>query len=153
MKYVLCDIDGCCADPGLRHHLYEEDYAQYRAMHFLDAPIEAGVEVYRGLMNNPDLKIVFITSRSEDQRPETSILLERLFSDLGADYDLWMRPMDVDLHCADLKKNLLLKNLSPSEVLLAFDDLDSTVAMYRSLGIVAYQTADGIPTVPKAIQP
>lgn len=139
---ALFDIDGCCVDSSFRAEHIELDFERYLALHATDKPILQGVMIYSLLMDVPDMEPVFITTRGEEQRTNTEALLESIFPD--REFKLLMRPEGDRRKDVEIKQELLEKNgIHPEDVFIAFDDRPVIVEMYRSLGIVAYQTAEG----------
>lgn len=143
MKTIVYDIDGCCVNCEERAQHIEVDYQKYLELHHTDKPIEQGVLVYTLLMELNDVQHVFVTARGEDQRATTEALLKTLFP--GKTYKLLMR--HVDHHGrpdVEVKLEMLeAAGIRHEDIFMAFDDRDCNIDMYRSLGIVAYQTAVG----------
>jgi len=141
MMIALFDIDGCCADSSERHKHLKTDEDLYFSLHHTDKPIEQGVLIYGLLMDVPKLRKVFITGRGAEQRETTELLLAEMFPD--CEYELLMRPTGDRRPAEIVKRELMeLNDIDPEDVLIAFDDDADVIAMYRSLGITAYQTAD-----------
>jgi len=142
MKTIIYDIDGCCIDSTFRHEHVQVDFKRYLELHPTDKPIMQGVLVYTLLLELQDFRHVFITGRGEEERESTTAILERLFH--GKTFELLMRPADDRRPDVEIKGELMQQNgIWPKDVFLAFDDRPVMVEFYRSLGIVAYQTAEG----------
>jgi len=156
-KYIIYDIDGCCVNCEERAQHIETDYEKYLALHHTDKPIPQGVLVYslllemssapvmghNGQVEVMPLEHVFVTARGEDQRANTERLLKVLFPD--ATFRLLMRHVDHrGRPDTEVKLEMIVDaNIRPDDIFMAFDDRACNVEMYRSLGIVAYQTAVG----------
>lgn len=144
MKYVICDIDGCCLDPDERiGHLLAGDYDTFLSLWETDKPIPQGVFTYIQYLKNPKFfKVVFVTSRRERERSFTEVQLDRLFCEY--EYEVWMRPNDDHREDCEVKLAILKSHgVQPDEVFIAFDDRNVICEAYRRHGIVAYQTATG----------
>ena len=143
MRYVICDIDGCCLNSEARiQYLLDGDYATYSEMWETDVPIPQGVFVYRQFMRNRLLNIVFLTSRFELARETTTSQLQRLFP--GEEFQLLMRRDGDNREDAEVKVEALATHgMSAENIFIAFDDRNVICEAYRKLGIVAYQTATG----------
>lgn len=138
LKLVLMDIDGVIVDSSYRQPHFDTDFDRYLELHHTDQPITAGVFLTKMFLKQPDIRVVFITSRTDLQRDTTLLLLKKLFGPSA--YELWMRTEGDTAPCAEVKLKLLLENkVHPNDVLIAFDDLPSNIAMYREIGIVVYQ--------------
>jgi hypothetical protein len=142
IMFALLDIDGCCIDSSFRTEHINKDFQKYLDLHHTDFSIPQGVIVYSLLMDLNDLKCVFITSRGEEQRATTEKLLGSIFP--GKSYELWMRATGDLRDDVIVKQELLEKHdIKAEQVFIAFDDRPVIINMYRSRGIVAYQTAVG----------
>jgi len=144
-RVVIFDIDGCCIDSEERlPHLLAGDREMYNELHPTDKSMPAGVAVYSALLHSHDYECLFITGRQEDAREFTEQQLIELFGPLVMATQLLMRPVGDRTHDVELKPRLLKKaGFAPEDVLLVFEDRDSTVAMWRSLGVTVYQTQPG----------
>lgn len=142
MPIALLDIDGCCVDSTFRNEHVDVDFARYLALHTTDKPILQGVLIYSMLMEIPDMRCIFITSRGEEQRETTEALLATMFD--GHEYEVLMRAEGDRRKDAIVKREIIEKaGIEAEDVFIAFDDRPVIVDMYREMGIVAYQTAVG----------
>lgn len=154
-KIVLCDIDGCLIDSSYRVNtfLLKGDHENYRSHMHTDKVIEAGALIY-GALHDAGLRLVWVTARMD--RPEyreatKGQIIQALDIKKVDDHDLIMRQVGAGVSDVDYKvsvaKSLMAKSLMSSEpapkIVLAFDDRPNIVAAYRSLGLVAYHTAEG----------
>lgn len=145
MKYIFFDLDGTLADIKHRKHLVEgkkRDFASFE--HPLniakDEPNQSLIELLNVLAAAKKYKIMLLSGRSSDARQATEDWLKQH----GVVYDnLWMRPSKDYRPDEVLKKELLLSICKPEEVLCIFDDRNKVVDMWRSLGILCCQVADG----------
>lgn len=148
---VVLDIDGCCLDPEARlGHLKAGDYAAYEAAWRTDKPIPQGIAVYRSFLANPAYRCVFITSRSEEARENTGVMLGAIFGEDLGNALLLMRDNNftsgktLGIAEVDIKPYLLTQaGMRVEDVFIAFDDRDDCVEGWRKRGIVCYQTAYG----------
>lgn len=151
-QIVVFDIDGCCLDPSERlPHLISGDYETYLKMWETDKPIRQGVAIYSAFLMSPAYTCLFITSRSEGDRANTTTQLTRLFGpQLMQRARILMRDNDYEggrtrnVSEYDIKPMLLQEaGYKLSEVFLAFDDRDIVVKGWRDRGVTCYQTDYG----------
>lgn len=141
---VVFDIDGCVIDCEARVEKYASgDYEAYHAAHPTDVPYPEGVAIYQMFLFNTSLTCLFVTSRNEDAREYT---LEQLTQTLGYPKErinLLMRPVDTPSSVVPdpiMKPRMIEEaGYSLDQIFLVIEDLDSTVAMWRSRGIACYQ--------------
>lgn len=143
---VVADLDGCCVDPAHRIHFYlSGDMEGYHAAAHLDKPIYQGVLLYQMLLVMPGLDFVFVTARQERARSYTLPWLREYISPKIRNDQLLMRPNHLfrkEKSDADLKPELIQASGRQLEkIFLAFDDNQSVVDRWRSLGITCYQPA------------
>lgn len=148
--YVF-DIDGTIADLSHRlHHISEEfddqgmkrkkDWDAFFANASKDAPIPHVIKLARHLaMAGP--AIVYVSGRSDQCRRETSDWLGRHELPVGT---LYMRKAG-DHRPDNLVKGELLDKLQEDgyRPLMAFDDRDQVVKMWRERGVPCAQVAEG----------
>ncbi|MFZ5792342.1 MAG: hypothetical protein ACOY3L_16745 [Pseudomonadota bacterium] len=149
----IFDIDGTLADCSHRlHHIQAEPAnwdAFYEACH-LDSPIAHILDVAHALSHSAD--IVFVTGRSERCRRATLAWLKSNLPNCGSDWewshngarDLYMRA-DGDHRPDNIVKGELLDRLLADgyRPLMAFEDRDQVVKMWRARGIPCAQVAEG----------
>ena len=147
--YVF-DIDGTIADLSHRlHHISEEfddhgmkrkkDWNAFFAEVHKDAPIPHIIELARALALSS--RVIYVSGRSDECRNQTAHWLDlhklpdgRLYMRKAGDH----RPDNqVKL---DLLKQLRADGFRP---IMAFDDRNQVVHMWRSAGIPCAQVADG----------
>ena len=144
---IVADIDGCCIFSEHRiPFLLDGDVDSYHRNHVYDRAIDQGVVVYRKFLNDPAYRMFFVTARSENARAYTLSQLRGFVSPDIRDDQLLMRPKDehpsAKEHDAVLKPRLLReKGILPHHIFLVFEDSSSVVKMWRTLGVVCYQTA------------
>ena len=144
-RVIIADIDGCCIDPTRRLHNLPHDLEQYHAEWVLDKPINQGVVVYRKFLSDPDFDFFFVTARDESARDYTIKQLRHWVDPLIRDHQLLMRPLGLEQYPDHKLKPLLLKaaGFDPEDIFLVFEDRKVIVDMWRSKGVVVYQTAEG----------
>jgi hypothetical protein len=145
---IVADIDGCCVFSEDRlPFLLGGDVDAWNKNHHLDRPIEQGVAIYRKFLEDDDYRFFFVTGRPERAREVTLHQLHKWISPRIQGTQLLMRPDHVtgdDLHDTELKPLLLKqRGISPEDIFVVFEDRNSVVSMWRSLGVVCYQTAFG----------
>lgn len=134
LLYIF-DIDGTLA---LRGDRSPYDWANVG----LDTPNLAVVETYRCLYHfNQYFNFFIFSGRDEVCRPET----EKWLKDNGIRYDrLLMRPEGNNQPDTEIKTKFFLDEVEDKyEVVAVFDDRDSVVKMWRSLGLTCFQVAEG----------
>lgn len=141
-KIVLCDLDGTLSDPEHRlHHVRSKhrDYDAFFAASGGDEPIEPVIQLVNDLAA-AGKQIHIITGRREDTREVTEAWLERH----GVSYHrLVMR--GISDHTPDhiLKRRWFEADYDHADIMLALEDRNSVVAMYREIGVTCLQVAEG----------
>lgn len=145
---IVADIDDCCININERlAHYLAGDHDKFHTEHHLDAPIAQGIAVYQKFLNDPNYRFYFVTGRPDLAREYTLAQLREWIDPNITSEQLLMRPNDVPsakMHDSELKP-LLLANVGVSieEIFIVFDDRQTVVNKFRSLGCVVYQTALG----------
>jgi len=145
---IVADIDGCCICSEERLPFFlSNDLKGWNDNHHLDTPIPQGVEIYRKFLSDSDYRFYFVTGRPEMARALTLQQLKKYVSPSIISAQLLMRPDAITgdhMHDDILKPYLLeLEGILPKDVFLVFEDRNRVVSMWRSLGVVCYQTAFG----------
>ncbi len=143
MKCYLFDIDGTLADLSHRlPHIQKEpkDWDAFFAECANDAPISHVCDLACDLIRAGQA-VVFVSGRSDQVRAET---LEWLYNHVGSSRTLYMRRKG-DHRPDHLVKGELLDEILAAgyEPIMAFDDRDQVVKMWRARGIPCAQVADG----------
>lgn len=146
MKCYLFDIDGTIADATHRlHHITGEkkDWPAFFDACVDDAPIEHIIGLVETLLEyeySPG--VVFVSGRSDRVRQQTIDWLERHLFMKG--FDLYMRK-DGDFRPDHVVKLELLAQIRADgfEPIMAFDDRNQVVEMWRANGIPCAQVAPG----------
>jgi hypothetical protein len=139
--YVF-DIDGTLADLAHRRHYIETRPKRWKEFFRAaadDKAIEHIVDLARHLSKvNP---VVFVSGRTENIRKETEDWLER---EVGLRGPLYMR-CTADFRPDYVVKAELLEELMRDgyEPIMAFDDRDQVVKMWREKGVPCAQVAEG----------
>lgn len=146
-KVVVADIDGCCVDCSARlHHILLDNFDAYHAAHPTDRRIPQGCVIYKMFQDNPNFDLVFITSRDESAREYTLDQLHRWVSRDIKDSQLLMRPLKEysSITPDTIMKPRLLREAGHTleDVFIVFEDLQSMVDHWRSLGLTVYQTEE-----------
>lgn len=145
-RCYLVDIDGTCADVRHRLHFIQSSPKNWPA--FFDACSgDAPIEHIRRLINNLSLTawIVFVSGRVERTREATTKWLrDHQFFYATGDISLYMRA-DGDFRDDTIVKRELLDRLRADgwQPIMAFDDRDRVVKMWRDNGIPCAQVAPG----------
>jgi len=141
MRCYLFNLDGTLSDLTHRlHHIQKEpkDWNAFFDGCVNDAPVPHIVELALTLAES--LPVVFVSGRSDRVRSETSLWLVRL----GLDGPIYMRK-DGDHRPDQLVKGELLDKILADGYapIMAFDDRDQVVKMWREKGVPCAQVADG----------
>jgi phosphoglycolate phosphatase-like HAD superfamily hydrolase len=144
MKCYLFDLDGTLADLSHRLPLIQKDPKDWDAFFAAcgdDAPISHIIGVAQALMTSGCL--VFVSGRSDAVRPQTEAWLfkhglgdgpGRLYMRKAGDH----RPDNIVK--GELLDQILAAGFRP---VMAFEDRDQVVKMWRERGIPCAQVADG----------
>lgn len=148
----IFDIDGTIADLSHRLHLIQKTPPDWDAFYDLchrDSPISHVLDVANALSHDTD--VIFVTGRSERCREATMNWLKKNLPD-GTGWgwsedsrrDLYMRADGDHRHDDVVKAELLDRLISDGyRPLMAFEDRDQVVKMWRERGIPCAQVADG----------
>ena len=140
-RRVIFDLDGTLSLPEHRIHFIEGENADWDAFYQAcgdDDPNYPVITVLQSLWQTGEL-IVIWTGREESVRGRT---LEWLANHNIHYAELKMRPTK-DYTPDDHLKELWLKELGAQNVLMAFDDRDKVVDMWRRNDVVCFQVAPG----------
>lgn len=146
-KAIIFDIDGTLANNDHRRHHVErtdgksKDWKAFHADLHLDS-LKPNVALFLDLlMEHNEHKIILVTGRMEDCRAATEKWLEGNFIPYDA---LYMRPSGDFQADVGAKTHIFKTILEPNyDVMLAIDDRDSVVQMWRDLGVECWQVAKG----------
>lgn len=145
MNLIIFDLDGTLAlDEHRVHHLRAEPkrWDNYFAECGSDAPNEPIILVYESLFGTPMTRIEVWTGRVERTREETLAWFDRL--GMSRPDNLRMRP-DVDRTNDDEMKRTWKRTVEGlgDRAILAFEDRQRVVDMWRAEGVVCAQVAKG----------
>lgn len=145
MRCYLFDLDGTLADLSHRlHHIQKQpkDWDSFFAACHLDAPIPHIVDLARSILrigSNP--AVVLVSGRSDVARTPTIDWLVRHGLPSGP---LYMRTAGDHRPDHQVKLELLARIRADGlEPIMAFDDRDQVVKMWREAGIPCAQVAPG----------
>jgi phosphoglycolate phosphatase-like HAD superfamily hydrolase len=140
-RCYLFDLDGTLADCTHRLHHIKGSRKNWRAFFAActaDGPIPHMVELARHLMKVET--VVFVSGRSDEVRDETANWLKRH----RLQGPLYMRRAGDRRSDFIVKAELLDRVLADGyEPIMAFDDRDQVVKMWREKGIPCAQVAEG----------
>lgn len=139
---VIVDIDGTLSDASHRQHLVhgpKKQFDRFYDLCHLDDPHEhigALVNLLR-----PTYQVLLVSGRVERTRAMTVAWMRKHYITYDA---LFMRP-DGDFRPDDvLKEEILDRDILPNwHPIMAFDDRNRVVAMWRRRGIPCLQVAEG----------
>lgn len=127
---VIYDLDSCVSDDRWRLHLLP-DYDTYHFFCPNDIPVNK--EIWP--KNLDEFSPIIITARPEKFRAHT----EKWLKEHGFLYvEMYMRDNDDLRSSPDLKRSAVKKLLDEyydPKILMAYDDRDDVLAMYKTLGI------------------
>jgi phosphoglycolate phosphatase-like HAD superfamily hydrolase len=149
MRAYLFDIDGTLSDPTHRlYHIQKQpkDWDAFFASAVNDPPIGHICTLAQTLIAESHcgplaVQVVFVSGRSDQVRADTEAWLLR---HIGAKKPLYMRKAR-DFRPDFIVKGELLDQIIADgfEPIMAFDDRDQVVKMWRERGIPCAQVADG----------
>ena len=140
----IWDLDGTLADSSHRaHHLQRSpiDWGAYYEKLSEDTPIQPAATIFHSLrLYHPQVAHIIVTMRLESYCKQTNywLLLHGLRPDV-----LYMQQEGDHRDAAVVKNEYLwcIKNALGYNPILAFDDHQPIVDMYRANGVPCYQTA------------
>lgn len=153
---IICDIDGTIADISHRLHFIQGEKKDWDSFHKAcgdDRPIIPVIEAVARLSRGSDL--YFLTGRPDICRTETVEWLYEARLTMGITIPGFRKYMDVIMrregdHRPDtrVKPELLLSYLSnlgkdESDVTLILEDRSSMVKVWRDMGFLCFQVANG----------
>lgn len=137
---VLVDMDGTLADVSHRLHLLEgkkKNWKQFFKLMDEDPPSEVVLQWVKNL--SPEYKVIIVTGRPEEYRPNTEEWLRR--HDVRYTDILMRRNGD---HRPDyVVKKELLDEVPKDRVAFVIDDRHSVCDMWRGCGLRVFQVAVG----------
>jgi hypothetical protein len=140
---IVFDIDGTLSDPEHRRHLVanrpKPDWEEFQRLEHLDPAIEPVAALARTLAAAH--RIVLCTGRMESSRGATEAWLAKHRIPYQG---LYMRPQG-DFRSDEIVKGELLDAITADgyEIMVAFDDRQRVVDMWRSRGVLCCQVAPG----------
>jgi acid phosphatase class B len=143
MKTIICDLDGTLCDASHRDHLAKaKKWDEFNAASVNDPAHQDVVDFLKAMMaqGNP---IAFVTGRSYGYRVITQEWIEDVLGIPAEEQDIYMRNERDFRSDVVIKKEIYETYLSEREILLALDDRDQVVAMWRSLGFRCWQVQPG----------
>jgi hypothetical protein len=142
-RCYIFEIDGTLADCSHRLHFIHprpaKDWRAFFAACLDDAPIPHVVELVRKLIGQE--RVLLVSGRSDECRADT---IEWLFRNQVPYDKLYMRKAGDHRDDDTLKSEILDQILAEGfEPIMAFDDRDRVVKMWRSRGVPCAQVAEG----------
>jgi phosphoglycolate phosphatase-like HAD superfamily hydrolase len=144
MAAIIIDLDGTLCDVAHRTHFAKESPPNWPAFFAAmsdDTPNAAVVALY-DMARDAGHAIIYVSGRPETHRAQTEAWLEQHGVDVYA--LLLMRRAGDYRQDAIVKRELFDQHISGKHaILFTVDDRDQVVAMWRSLGLVCFQVAEG----------
>lgn len=137
---IIIDVDGTVAHND--GHRGWHDYAKV----VNDKPIQTNIEIIRAVLAATKAYPIFLSGRQDSCRTETLYWIhEHVVPHLTTeDFSLLMRDAEDFRKDSIIKKEIYDKYIAPIyNILVAFDDRDQVVNMWRENGIRCYQVANG----------
>jgi len=142
-KAIIVDIDGTLANIEHRRHFVQGDKKDWKS--FFESMIEDTVNGWcarlMGAMANTCHNILLVSGRSGEYREFTKdwLATNSIYYD-----ELWMREEGDCRPDVEIKKEIYHYNIKDKyEVLFVVDDRQRVVNMWREIGLVCLQCADG----------
>lgn len=144
MSAIIIDLDGTLCDVSHRTHLVKQSPPDWPA--FFDACVDdtpnPAVVALITMARESGHEIIYVSGRPETHRKQTEAWLQNHW--LGGWARLLMRPAGDYRQDAIVKRELYETHIRGRyDVLFAVDDRDQVVAMWRDLGLVCFQVAEG----------
>ncbi len=134
---VICDVDGTVALRG------DRDPYNYSTVH-LDLPNEPIIEVVKLLVGDYR-ELIFVSGRERSCFAATLAWLEKNLDNTGFEFvPAFMRATGDNRKDAAVKREIYEQHIKDNyQVDYVLDDRNPVVEMWRSLGLVCLQVADG----------
>lgn len=146
-KAIICDIDFCLLDssePAMLkqradYHMNEQESWQvyYDNLHLCKRN-EWCYELLEKMTHNNDIKVIFITGRSECARKATKQFF-KFRHDI--DWDLYMRPNNCFDADSEVKRSIMKNIYEDYDWLFALDDREDNCAMFNEFGITTLKVS------------
>jgi phosphoglycolate phosphatase-like HAD superfamily hydrolase len=144
MEVILIDLDGTLCDVSHRTHLVKQSPPNWPA--FFDAcvddtPNPAVVALYH-MATQVNYQIIYVSGRPDSHRAQTEAWLWK--HELGNYAELLMRSAGDYRPDNVVKRELYEAHVAGQhQVLFVVDDRASVVKMWRALGLICFQVAEG----------
>lgn len=137
---IICDLDGTMANMNGRDPYNAGESGNDTVNHAVLRAVSGSVFVDAGR----PATVIFMSGRQEKDRKVTELWLTFNVAPFILDWELFMRPTRDQRSDAIVKGELYRRHVAERyNVLMAFDDRDQIVALWRSLGIPTFQVRDG----------
>lgn len=136
---IIVDIDGTAALKHPSRDIYDYDNV------WMDIPNKPVISVIKHLVDeNPELLVFFCTGRDGKCHSVTRKWLRKYFPFLRNEFQLFMRK-EGDMREDSIVKKEIYDRFFRNKYYIecVFDDRNSVVAMWRSLGLLVFQVFDG----------
>lgn len=146
-KIYICDIDGTIADIGHRLHFIKrqgkKDHESFYQACDKDKRKDDIYEVINRIQSSPYNPIIYVTGRPERVRYKTLTWLTE--NNFWVDDDnLYMRKEKDYRSDVEVKREIYETYIKDKyQVIAVFDDRDSVVQLWRSLGLTCLQVQKG----------
>lgn len=145
-KAIIVDIDGTLANIEHRRHHVEKkppDWKAFNAAMKDDTVNEWCAKLIRA-MQYQHYEIIFVTGRCEEYGGITQHFLKNSGIQTAHPYTLFMRKDDDFRKDSIIKAEIYIHDIEPNyDVIFCIDDRKQIVDMWRSLGLVCLQCAEG----------
>lgn len=148
MNIIVFDLDGTLADVSHRRLFLDKNPPNWKDFNYnipYDKPNQPIIDLYLALKKVDGNRLVIFTGRQEDSRIETDNWIFEHMQTITTDCSLFMRKTG-DFRGDSIVKQEMIeiceKKLG-SKIVMAVDDRDSVVKMWRDNGITCLQCAYG----------
>ena len=144
MKTIIFDMDGTLSNPSHRQHFMnkeKKDWSSFYVAAAHDEPNKEILEMYLMYKMNPEYETVIVTGRPEKYRLLTIQWMNKHDIPMS---EIYMRP-DGDFQQDYTLKSGIYNKLTEEghNIVLAIDDRQQVVDMWRAQGILCLQCAKG----------
>lgn len=147
-KAIIVDLDGTLANTEHRQHHLEGGKKNWKAFNegcSLDTPNNWCVSLVQAMVSYNNASPIFITGRSMEYHDATMDWIKKHCFPYGGRFWLFMREKGNYEKDTDLKKRLYEEHVETQnlDILFVLEDRKAVVEMWRSLGLVCLQCAEG----------
>lgn len=140
---IVFDIDGTLSIVGDRLKYIQGGDSDWNSFYGSVSEDKPNQKIVRLLNDLSDRDIIFVTGRRESCRSETLIWLRRYIIRNINTLDLFMRRDGDTRSDTEVKPGLIQDYIDTGAIEMIFEDRNSMVKKWRSLGLTCLQVAEG----------